>query len=93
MCLLPLLSCRLYWPKYPEMSKIRWVGLLANALIEPLATGTIAMFEVIAPSSAFSVEATGMLCPCGHNVRYPSEPGRTPGQPASSASSIRWASE
>ena len=61
----------LYGAKYPDISRIMCVALLAKALIDPLVVGTIARFEVIAPSSAFSVETTGRVCPCGHNVRYP----------------------
>src|ERR1035437_6317365 len=68
---------RRYCPKYPEMSKIICVRSLAKALIHPLAVGTIARFEVMAPSSAFSVETTGRACPCGHNVRYPRGAGGT----------------
>src|ERR1019366_8401487 len=45
---LPTLST--YCPKYPEISIIMCVRLLANALIDPLVVGTIARFEVIAPS-------------------------------------------
>jgi hypothetical protein len=37
--------------------------LLGNTLIDPLAVGTMARFEVTDPSSAFSVDATGMVCP------------------------------
>jgi hypothetical protein len=48
-----------YWPKYPKISTTRCVGSLANALIKPLVAGTIAMFEVIAPSNAFSVATRG----------------------------------
>ena len=29
------------------------------------------MFEVIAPSKAFSVDASGRGSPSGHNVKYP----------------------
>src|ERR1035437_4702989 len=50
---------------------------LANALIHPLLAGTIAMFDVIAPSSAFNVDTNGRACPCGHNVRNPIGPGGT----------------
>src|ERR1019366_8084042 len=66
-----------YCPKYAEISKIRCVRLLANALIDPFVVGTIARFEVIAPSTAFSVDTVGRVCPCGHNVKYPSGVGGT----------------
>jgi hypothetical protein len=49
-----------YW-KNPMISKITWLGLLANTLIDPLVVGTIAMFEVIAASTAFSVDARGWV--------------------------------
>lgn len=42
-----------YCPKNPEISKIRCVRSLANALIDPLAVGTIARFELATPSSEF----------------------------------------
>jgi hypothetical protein len=48
-----------YGAKKPKMSSTRWVGSDANALTEPFLVGTIAMFEVIAPSTAFSVATTG----------------------------------
>jgi hypothetical protein len=35
------------------------------------------MFDVIAPSSAFSVDASGRVAPWGHNVRNPSAAGGT----------------
>jgi hypothetical protein len=35
------------------------------------------MFEVIAPSSAFSVEASGLVCPWGQSVKKPRPPGGT----------------
>src|ERR1035441_2461406 len=56
---------------------IKWVGLLANALIDPFVVGTMAMFEVTAPSNAFSVATTGRTCPCGQSVKYPSDAGGT----------------
>ncbi len=48
-----------YGAKYPEISRIRCVGFDANALTEPLVVGTMAMFDVIAPSMAFSVDTKG----------------------------------
>ena len=39
---------RRYCAKYPEISMIKCVALLANALIDPFVVGTIAMFDVIA---------------------------------------------
>jgi len=59
----------LYCAKYPKMSITTCVELLAKALIVPFVVGTIAMFEVIAPSTAFNVDTTGRVCPCGHKVR------------------------
>src|SRR5208337_2966601 len=60
------------------MSSISCVRLDAKASIEPSVVGTIAMFDVTAPSIAFSVEATGGGLPLsGHKVRYPSGPGGT----------------
>src|ERR1035438_5523772 len=56
---------------------IKCVRLLANALIDPFVVGTIAMFDVIAASSAFSVATTGRTCPCGHSVKYPIDAGGT----------------
>src|ERR1019366_6155333 len=75
--LMPGIRLRPYCPKYPEISTIRCVWSLAKALIDPLVAGTIARFEVIAPSSAFSVDTSGRVCPCGHNVKYPSGVGGT----------------
>src|SRR5437762_10781201 len=40
----------------------------------PLFAGTIAMFEVIAPSNAFNVDTNGCGLPWGDNVRKPSVP-------------------
>ena len=48
-----------YGAKYPEISRIRWFGFDANALTEPLVVGTMAMFDVIAPSMAFNVDTKG----------------------------------
>src|ERR1035437_3545187 len=57
------------------MSRMRCVGLVTNASIAPLVpAGTIAAFEVCAPSCAFSVETSGWVCPVGHVVRYDSGP-------------------
>lgn len=53
-------SCQLaYGAKNPDISRIRWDGCDTNALIDPFVVGTMARFEVIAPSFAFNVEATG----------------------------------
>ena len=35
------------------------------------------MFDVIAPSKAFSVDANGCACVCGQRVRYPNKPDGT----------------
>src|SRR5580698_10554963 len=52
------------------MSKINCVSPAAYASMEPLLVGTIAMFDVIQPSGAFSVDTTGWFCPSGHSVIY-----------------------
>src|ERR1700739_3321275 len=72
-----LLFCFCYGTKYPEISMTTCVGFDPKMLIDPFAAGTIARLDVIAPSIAFSVEASGWLEPCGHNVRKPSGPGGT----------------
>src|SRR5512133_3645376 len=59
------------------MSRTRCVALLAKTLIRPFAAGTMAMFEVTAASSAFSVDTVGRAWPYGHIVRYPNGPGGT----------------
>src|ERR1019366_1264378 len=53
------------------MSSTRFVKPEACASTWRLVVGTIAMFEVIAPSNAFRVETSGRNCPSGHNVKYP----------------------
>jgi hypothetical protein len=45
------------------MSNTKWLGFDVNALTEPFVVGTIAMFEVIAPSPAFKVETKGRAAP------------------------------
>ena len=55
--------------KYPEMSRIICVTPAANASVLPSLLGTIAMFDVIAASTAFRVETVGWPCASGHNVR------------------------
>jgi hypothetical protein len=77
-----------YGPKYPEISKIRCVGLLGKTLMDLLMVGTIARFEVTTPSSAFSVDTTGMVCPSGHSVMYPSGPGGTTATLSTSACAV-----
>ena len=47
------------------------VRSVAYASILPLSVGTIAMFDVIAPSTAFSLETTGWPPPSVHKVRNP----------------------
>jgi hypothetical protein len=59
------------------MSRIKCVGDEAKASIDPLAVGTIAIFDVIAPSAAFRVDASGCGCPFGHKVRKPNDPAGT----------------
>src|SRR5579871_3970612 len=63
------------------MSRINCPGLPPggpgiNALMALLSmpAGTIAIFEVIAPSMAFKLETVGMLIPCGHSVRKLTSP-------------------
>src|ERR1700728_337788 len=54
------------------MSRISCVRLFAYASIRPLVVGTMAMFDVIAPSFAFKVDAFGRPWPSAHSVRNPS---------------------
>ena len=61
-----------YGAKYPKISSTRSVELDENSLIEPFVVGTMARFEVIAPSTAFRVETAGWGAPFGHRVRNPS---------------------
>ena len=48
-----------YGAKNPKMSRIRYVGFEAYALIRPFLVGTIARLDVMAPSIALSVAAVG----------------------------------
>jgi hypothetical protein len=66
-----------YGAKYPNRSSTRCVGLSGKTLTDPLLDGTIARFEVTAPSTALSVATVGCGCPCGHMVMKPSGPGGT----------------
>ena len=59
------------------MSSIRCVGFDVNTLTNPFVLGTIAMFDVITPSEAFNVDASGSGLPFGHIVTYPSGPRGT----------------
>ena len=59
------------------MSRIICVAFDENALMDPFVVGTIAMFEVTAPSRAFSVETTGCDAPCGQSVKKPNDEGGT----------------
>ena len=52
------------------MSKINCVSPAAYASMDPLLVGKIAMFDVIHPSGAFSVDTAGWFYPSGHSVRY-----------------------
>jgi hypothetical protein len=52
-----------YGTKYPEISITTCVGFDPKMLIDPFAAGTIARLEVIAPSMAFRVEASGCVEP------------------------------
>src|SRR5215472_6701104 len=56
---------------------MRFVVPEAYASTLPLWFPTIAMFDVTAPSDAFSVETDGMGSPSAQSVRYPSEPTGT----------------
>ena len=58
-----------YGAKYPKISSTRWVGLVTNALMEPLLVGTTAMLPVMVPSVSFRLATTGCVVPCGHRVR------------------------
>ena len=83
------------------MSKINCVSPAAYASMEPLLVGTIAMFDVIQPSGAFSVDTTGWFCrpatasdtptsamePPWHSSRTPAPPL---GDPARAAGEIHW---
>jgi hypothetical protein len=61
--------------KYPFTSITRLVGLLANTSTEPaVPVGTMAALAVTAPVSAFKLEASGIVCPVGQVVTYPSAP-------------------
>ncbi len=53
------------------MSRINCVKPCANASVEPSIFGTIAIFDVMNPSYAFSVDTPGCVCPSAYNVRYP----------------------
>ena len=57
-CCLPL-----YGAKYPDISRISWTACDPKALTAPFVVGTIAMFDVIAPSIAFNVETSGCVVP------------------------------
>src|SRR5438270_11298536 len=66
-----------YGAKYPDISKIKCTDCDPKPLIKPLVVGTIAMLEVIAPSTAFRVETRGRVVPCGQSVRNPNGAGGT----------------
>ena len=59
---------KFYGAKYPEISRISCVVPCPQASLLPSTLGTMAMFDVIAPSLAFSGE------PSGHSVRKYSGP-------------------
>ena len=62
--------------KYPLVSRIRSVVLVTYALTDPFApAGTIAAFDTMLPSNAFSVDTVGCPCPAGHKLRKDSAPG------------------
>src|SRR5579864_2523948 len=55
--------------KYPLMSITRSVALVAYTSINPMMpAGMIAAFAVMAPVSAFNVDAKGCTCPSGQTV-------------------------
>ena len=61
--------------KYPLMSRMTFVVLLAKTLMAPpVPAGTIAAFDLTRPSRELSVEASGWPWPAGHTVRKPSGP-------------------
>src|SRR5580698_4013834 len=64
----------LYGAKYPEISRINCVEPWAHASVLPSVLGTMAMFDVTAPSLAFSVDTVGCGSPSGHSVRKLSVP-------------------
>src|SRR6266404_3459590 len=66
-----------YGAKNPEISRTKCDACGTNALTEPFVVGTIARFEVIAPSPAFRVETNGWVAPCGQSVRKSSGAGGT----------------
>ena len=52
--------------------------MLANTSMEPaVPAGTMTALAVTVPVSAFRLEASGMVCPVGQAVTYPSGPGGT----------------
>src|ERR1039457_6335892 len=60
------------------MSITRSVGLLANTSMEPLVpAGMMAALATTVPVKAFKLAASGIVCPVGQAVRYPSGPGGT----------------
>src|ERR1700730_9392691 len=64
--------------KYPLMSMIRSVGLLASTVISPLVpAGTRAAFAITLPSEEFNVETPGKPRPTGQVERKPTGPGGT----------------
>ena len=59
-----------YGAKYPLISRRRCVWFVVKALTAPpVPAGTMAAFDVSAPSWAFSVETPGWLTPVGQRVR------------------------
>src|ERR1022692_5111601 len=52
-----------------------WVTYTLTAPLVP--AGTIAASALMRPSSEFRVATTGLPCPVGHRVRYPSGPDGT----------------
>src|SRR5450759_1599718 len=48
-----------------------WVWSVTYKLIDPFVAGTIAIFDVSAPSIEFRVDTCGHGCPCGHKLRNP----------------------
>ncbi len=77
LCPLCVLRIGSYGAKNPEISSTKCERSGTNALIEALVVETMAIFDVIAPSPAFKVEASGCAAPCGQSVRNPSGAGGT----------------
>src|SRR5690348_17245953 len=57
------------------MSITRFVSPVTKTLMDPFVpAGTIAAFATMSPASELRVDTSGLACPVGHTVRYPSGP-------------------